>query len=131
VANAFWLVVLLFVPTVLGWAVLGVARMWRWVQSRDPGPVATNQPIERIATDLRRLNAERRELVAQPPGPGRGLRSRALTAAYVDVLTVACRVLEVSPPRVSETGRTTASEISRVESELGEKGLDPRPRGAG
>jgi len=131
VANAFWLVVVLLVPTMLGWAVLGGARLWRGVRSRGRGPVATNQPIERIATDLRRLKAERTKLVGQPPGPGRGVRSQALTAAYVDVLTAACRVLEVPPPRVSAAGRTTATEISRVEAELWMKGLDPRPRGTG
>ena len=60
------------------------------------------------------------------PDAGRGVRSKALRAAYVDVLVSACRMLEVRPPEI-HSGRAAAGEIERVESELRQRGLAVEP----
>jgi hypothetical protein len=125
------LVLAIFLPTLVGLALLAAFRLGRHVAERERerqhGPVPLGPPIEQIAADLRRLNQERRQQVGQGPAPGRGVRSRALTAAYLDVLTTACAVLEVVPPRVRPDGRVVAGEIDRVEAELRERGLDVEP----
>jgi hypothetical protein len=130
VANAVVLVGVLFIPTLLGGLAVGTARLWRRYERRDRGPLPVGPPIERIAADLRRLNGQRGELSRRAPGPGRGMRWRALEAAYVDVLITACRVLEVAPPRASAGGTVAPAEIRRVEIELHGRGLDVRPRPA-
>jgi hypothetical protein len=130
VANAVLLVVVIFIPTLLGGAAVGTARVWRRYHERDRGPRPLGPPIERIAADLRRLNRERWDLSCRASGPGRGVRWRALEAAYVDVLTTACRVLEVVPPRPGGAGTVPRAEIDRVESELHSRGLDVRSRPA-
>jgi hypothetical protein len=122
--NAVVLIGVLLLPTLVGGAVIGAARLWRRWDGRQRGPVPTGPPIERIAADLRRLRGERGDLRQQVPAPGRGVRSRALTAAYVDVLADACRVLEVAPPRVGSSGLAASAEIERVEAELLVHGLD-------
>jgi hypothetical protein len=114
-------------PTLAGVAVIGAVRLGRQVAERERGPVPLGPPIEQIAADLRRLNHERRQQVGRGPAPGRGVRSRALTAAYVDVLTTACEVLEVLPPHLRADGRVTRGEIERVEAELRRQGLDVEP----
>jgi hypothetical protein len=121
------LVLALLLPTLVGASVVGAARLWRRLAARDRGPVALGPPIERIAADLRRLNVERRRQHGRGPTPGRGVRSRALTAAYLDVLHSACRVLEVEPPEV-RAGRVAPGEIDRVESELRRRGLEVEPQ---
>jgi hypothetical protein len=127
-------VVLLFVavllPTLAGAALIAAWRLGRRLAARERGPVALGPPIERIAADLRRLNAERHHQRGRGPTPGRGVRSRALAAAYVDVLDSACRVLDVSPPKV-RAGRVAPGEIDRVESELRQRGLEVEPHRAG
>ena len=130
-ANGVLLVVAVFLPTAFAAALLGACRLGRYLaeRGRERGPVVVGPPIERIAADLRRLNQERRVQVGRGPGPGRGTRFRALTAAYLDVLGSACRVLEVRPPEVGG-GRTTAMEIQRVEHELRLRGLDVDPHRA-
>jgi hypothetical protein len=123
--NAVLLITVLVLPTLLGLAVAGGRRLWQMRDRRSPQPVAMNQPIERIAADLRRLRRQRALHQAEMSRPGRHLRSRALTAAYLDVLAAACRALEVTPPRVPESGRSaSSSEIRRVETELHRRGLD-------
>jgi hypothetical protein len=117
------LVVAVLLPTLAGVALIGAGRLCRRWAARDQGPVALGPPIERIAADLRRLNAERHGQRGRGPAPGRGVRSRALTAAYLDVLDSACRVLEVAPPHV-QAGRVMPGEIDRVESELRQRGLE-------
>ena len=121
------LLVAIALPTLAGAALMGVVRFGRQVAERDRGPVALGPPIEQIAADLRRLNRERRQQVGRGPAPGRGVRSRALTAAYLDVLTTACEVLEVPPPHIRPDGRVAAGEIDRVETELRRRGLDVEP----
>ncbi len=123
--QAVVLIGALLLPTLVGGAVVAGARLWRrWSARRDREPVPLGPPIERIAADLRRLNGQRHVMRRQVPAPGRGVRARALTAAYVDVLTDACRVLEVTPPRASASGVAPGAEIERVEAELRVRGLD-------
>jgi hypothetical protein len=122
--EAVVIVGVLLLPTLIGGALVGTARLWRRWNGRDRGPVPLGPPIERIASDLRRLNGQRLVMRQQVPAPGRGVRARALTAAYVDVLTDACRVLEVAPPRADASGLAASAEIERVEAELLERGLD-------
>jgi hypothetical protein len=122
-ATGLLLVVAVFLPSAFAAALLGTRALWRRAAERQRRPLPVGPPIERIAADLRRLNRERRVQVGRGPAPGRGVRSRALTAAYLDVLGVACRVLEVRPPEVGG-GRTAAMEIARVEDELRRRGLD-------
>ena len=119
------LVGVLLLPTLIGGAMVGSARLWRrWRQRQhEARPTPLGPPIERIAADLRRLNGQRVVMQRQVPAPGRGVRARALTAAYVDVLTDACRVLEVAP-RAGTSGVAATAEIQRVEAELLVRGLD-------
>jgi hypothetical protein len=124
VANAALLVGAILMPTLLGGAVIGAARLWRRFEARDRGPVPMGPPIEHIAADVRRLRDERGQMVSRGPGPGRGVRSRALNAAYVDALTAACRALGTRPPETNGSGPTAMVEIRRVESELRIRGLD-------
>jgi hypothetical protein len=123
------LIVALLLPTLAGVALVGAGRLWRRLAARERGPVPLVPPIERIAADLRRLNVERHQHRGRGPTPGRGVRSRALTAAYLDVLDSACRVLEVAPPQV-RAGRPAPGEIDRVESELRQRGLEVEPHRA-
>jgi hypothetical protein len=124
--QAVVLVGVLLLPTLIGGALVGGARLWqRWCQRQSEArPIPLGPPIERIAADLRRLNGQRMVMQQQVRAPGRGVRARALTAAYVDVLTDACRVLEVAPPRAGTSGVAAPAEIQRVEAELLVRGLD-------
>jgi hypothetical protein len=124
--QAVVLLGVLLIPTLIGGAMIGSARLWRrWdLRRQATRPVPIGPPIERIAADLRRLNGQRVVLQQQVSAPGRGVRARALTAAYVDVLTDACRVLEVAPPRAGTSGVAATAEIQRVEAELLVRGLD-------
>ncbi len=124
VANAALLVGVIMFPTLLGGSVIVAARLWRRFEARDRGPVPLGPPIEHLAADLRRLRDERGQMVRQEPRPGRGLRTRALNAAYIDALTAACRALDATPPQTDGFGPTATVELRRVESELRGRGLD-------
>jgi hypothetical protein len=124
--TAVLLVVALLLPTLVGVALVGARRLYERLAARERGPVPLGPPIERIAADLRRLNVERQQQHGLGPTPGRGVRSRALTAAYLDMLVSACRVLDVGPPEI-HSGRVAAGEIERVELELRQRGLDVEP----
>jgi hypothetical protein len=128
-ANAIALAGVVLFPTLLGCAVLGTLRLWQWLQTRDRRPIPMDLPIERIAADARRLRTQREELLGQAPAPGRRLRTEALDAAYLDTLAAACRALDVPPPPGGASGAGATSEICRVETELGRRGLDVRTHG--
>jgi hypothetical protein len=120
---ALELVAVILFPTAAGFAVLGSIRAFRWFTERHRGPFVTTEPIERLGANLRRLRAELESVENQMGTPAKGLRLRALRAAYVDALSAACQRLEVSPPPTAHAGR---AEIYRVESALRQRGLDVR-----
>jgi hypothetical protein len=127
VANPIVALGVVLFPTILGMTVIGLLRLRRRFQDRrERGreAVPAGPPIERIAADLRRLYRQRTMLAAHSPSPGRGLRTKALNAAYIDVLTSACRALDVGLPQAAPNGLVSDSEIERVEVDLREQGLD-------
>ncbi len=125
----FGMVMVILLPTVLGYGALAAVRFRRTWADRDRaggvGPLGP--PIERIAADLRRINRQRHELRGDHRSHGRALRFRALDAAYHDVLLVACRALEVVPPVVTASGVALPADVHRVEIELQQHGLDVGP----
>ncbi len=82
------------------------------------------EPIERLGARLRRLRAELDATETRSDIPAKHFRLRALRGAYVDVLSVACERLEVSPPPGGE--RAPLAEIYRAEAGLRRSGLDVR-----
>jgi hypothetical protein len=112
--------------------VLGAVRVLRWAGQRRSYPVVV-EPIERLAARLRRLRVQLEDLETRPDVPHKGLRLRALRAAYVDSLITACERLEIKPPVGSQgalprgpADRVPQAEIYRVEAALRERGLDVR-----
>lgn len=89
-------------------------------QWRHVNLVPRHPPIERVASDIRRLRAA---LASLPPGTSY-VRSIGLYRAYDDTLAVACDELEI-PTRLAELpeGRQRELERLRVEYLLGECGL--------
>jgi hypothetical protein len=128
VASVVAVLLVVSIPTLVGGALVGVGKLWRYMAERPRRQqvLPMGPPIERIAADLRRLHGQRHELRNQAPAPGRWIRAQALDWAYTDVLTVACRALDVSPPQVSRSGAALATEIRRAEHQLRECGLDVR-----
>lgn len=120
-------------PTALGFGTLGAIRVLRWAAERRTRPPGT-EPIERLGATLRRLRAELEDLETRPDVPHKGLRLRALRAAYLDALAAACARLEVSSPYdmhgaspgTRPAGRVPLTEIYRMEAALRQRGLDVR-----
>ncbi len=128
--TAFEIVVAILLPTAAGYAVLGSFRAVRWFtewRSDRAAAVATTEPIDRLGATLRRLRAELESVENQMGTPAKGLRLRALRAAYIDALCAACQRLEVGPPPAAQARR---AEISRVEAALRQRGLDVREAAA-
>ena len=118
------LAIAIALPTAIGCALVGGARVWRWAvewrRNRSPVPVL---PIERVGADVRRLRTQLELLENQAPRPGKALRVRALRAAYVDALVEACQCLEVDMARPEHNDRAA---IYRIEAALRSRGLDVR-----
>ena len=118
------LAIAIALPTAIGGALVGGARVWRWAverhRSRRPVP---RWPIERVGADLRRLRTQLELVENQPPRPGKALRVRAQRAAYVDALVEACQRLEVEIARPEHNDRAA---IYRIEAALRGRGLDVR-----
>lgn len=79
------------VPRAIDWVEERINR--RRARFRPSGP-----PVERLASDLRRLSKEIERLETLDE-PGRMLKLRATVAAYDDTLLLSCRTLGVPPPR--------------------------------
>lgn len=113
-------------PTLCGYALViafrAVRGAERWREAHRRAPVV---PIERLATDLRRLHAQLDATETAADLPAKQLRTRAVRAAYVDALGTACRRLDVEPPATSAE-RVPLTEIYRVEAALRARGLDVR-----
>lgn len=122
---ALVLLVLLVSPFVVSAAVNAARRHWERADKHRP--VADALPIERVAADLRRLRAQLEARENRPGLSGKGMRMGAVRLAYVEVLEVACRQLDVQPPRSGPEWQTSLAEIYRVEAQLRERGLDVCP----
>ncbi len=130
VSTAVLLVVAIVLPTVAGCAALGGLRAYRWLAERHRAAHATTVPIERLGADLRRLNAQLAAVENHVAMPGKGVRVRALRAAYVDALSDACGRLQINPPGPGDSAHLALVEIYRVEAALRQRGLDVRDRSA-
>ncbi len=120
--SVAYLVIAVLLPTAAGYLVVGAGRLQARREVRRPA-APTTQSIEHLRDDLRRLH-DLLDVTENASGlRAKNLRCQATRAAYVDVLTAACRQLHVTPP----AGRpATRAEIYRVEAELRELGLDVR-----
>jgi hypothetical protein len=123
-------ILVILLPTALGYGVIALIRALRWAgerrrQAHRPPP----EPMDRLAGTLRRLRAELESLETRTGIPNKNVRVRALRGAYLDALGTACQRLEVSPPRAavpSASRRADQAEIYRVEAALRQRGLDVR-----
>ena len=96
--NGVLLVIVILSPSLLVYALIGTARLWRRMRRETSDRHQWVSRSSASRADLRRLYAERREILGQTRAPGRGSRTRALNGAYLDVLAAACRALDVLPP---------------------------------
>ncbi len=119
------LIALLSLPFVVSGAVRLVRGQWEQIVEQRHPPTA-GRPIEVIAADLRRLRAQLEARENRPGLTGKGMRMGAVRRAYLEVLGVACRQLEVRPPRPAPDWHSCLAEIYRVEAQLRERGLDVR-----
>lgn len=128
VLLAVVLIAMLALPVVL-------PRLGRWAR-RECEQIAEQRrtvrpslvPIERVGADLRRLRAQLEARENRPGATGKGLKMRAVRTAYLQVLTEACRQLDVRPPEQLGQWDVPTAEIYRVEGELRCRGLDVRPQ---
>ena len=120
--------VLLFaLPTAVGFALIGAWRGARWLAEaryRARFQALPPEPIERLEADLRRLRAELEDTETRSSLTAKHHRVQALRGAYLDTLAVACRRLDISPPRGGD--RASQAEIYRVEAALRHGGLEVR-----
>jgi hypothetical protein len=125
------LILVIMLPTALGYGLIALWRgfKWagdrRWSRSAAPEP----EPIERLAANLRRLRAELEGMENRSGVPAKNLRVQALRGAYLDALCAACQRLQVAPPLGAGPAgaeRTRQAEIYRVEADLRQRGLDVR-----
>lgn len=123
---ALAVLILLALPLVVRAGSKRVRREWEKIAEQRRPPTPPAPPIERVGCDLRRLRHELELRENSPGSTGKGLKMAALRQAYVEVLGIACRQLEVMPPRQLGQVQTPLAEIYRVESELRRRGLDVR-----
>ena len=120
--------VLLFaLPTAVGFALIGAWRAARWLAEaryRARFQALPPEPIERLEADLRRLRAELEDTETRSGLTAKHHRVQAVRGAYLDTLAVACRRLDISPPRGGD--RASQAEIYRVEAALRQGGLEVR-----
>jgi hypothetical protein len=123
VVPAIELIMVILLPTAIGFGLIGSVRVARWAAERRSRAPAV-EPIERIGANLRRLRAELEETETRTDLQVKSVRVRALRGAYLDTLAVACTRLGVTPPPRDD--RVRQAEIYRVEAELRQRGLDVR-----
>jgi len=120
------LIGLLALPYLLSAAITLTRRQYELFAEHRRPPSAAELPIEKVTADLRRLRAQLEARENRPGLAGKGMRMGAVRIAYVQVLGIACRQLEVAPPRTGAHWHTPLAEIYRVEAALRERGLDVR-----
>jgi len=129
VSPAIELIIVILLPTALGYGVLGSIRGCRWLAERRlvarsrAHPVAV-EPIERLGARMRRLRAELEATETRSDVPAKGIRLRALRGAYLDLLRVACERLDVAPLPPGDL--VPQADIYRAEAALRQHGLDVR-----
>ena len=109
-----------------GFVLIGVRRAARRLDEARraaPPPPPPPVPVERLAADLRRLRADLENTETQSGRIAKHHRVQALRGAYLDVLSAACRQLDVVPPSGEQA---PLAEIYRVEAALRQRGLDVR-----
>jgi hypothetical protein len=117
------LIIALAAMPVVGCALIGA---WRGAQRlaearrRPPAP----EPLDRLEADLRRLRAELEDTETRAGLTAKNHRVQALRGAYLDVLAVACRRLDVPPPRGGD--QAPLVEVYRAEEALRHRGLHVR-----
>lgn len=107
-------------------AFLGLVRVVEWWSRVDVlpwrrtaavgAPRAYGPPLQRIVSDLRRLEQEYLQ-VERSDVPAKAFRLQAVSLAYDDTLVEACRVLELPPPQrpLSAVDRVQAqAELARA-----------------
>jgi hypothetical protein len=122
---AEWLVACALMPAA-GCALLGVRRAARLLdEARRQAPPSPPPPVpvERLLADLRRLRADLEATETRDGLVAKHHRVQALRGAYLDVLSAACRQLDVTPPSGDHAPQ---AEIYRVEAALRQRGLDVR-----
>ena len=125
------LILVILLPTAIGYGVVGLVRGFRWAGDRNWSrrQVPEPEPIERLAANLRRLRTQLEDMETRSDVTAKHLRLQALRGAYVDALGTACQRLEVGPPMSADAAgseRAHQADIYRVEAELRQRGLDVR-----
>jgi hypothetical protein len=125
------LVLVILLPTAIGYGLIGLVRGFRWAgeRRRSRAGIPEPEPLERLTANLRRLRAELEDLENRTGVPAKNLRLQALRGAYVDALGTACQRLNVGPLVEAGPpggGRARQAEIYRVEAALRQRGLDVR-----
>ena len=120
-----WVITVALMPTA-GFAAIGACRAaQRLGEGRRVAPPP--EPIDQLAADLRRLRADLEDTETRAGLTAKYHRVQALRGAYLDVLSAACRRLDVAPPPGDEA---PLAEIYRVEAALRQRGLDVRETAA-
>jgi hypothetical protein len=127
VSTVALFLVAIALPTLAVGALIGAWRAAGWLgeaRSRARYQALPPEPTERLEADLRRLRAELEDTETRSSLTAKHHRVQALRGAYVDVLSSACRRLDISPPQGGD--RAPQAEIYRVEAALRQRGLDVR-----
>ena len=126
-STVFLFLFAIALPTAAVFALIGAWRVAGWLgeaRSKARFKALPPEPIERLEADLRRLRAELEATETRSSLTAKYHRVQALRGAYADVLSSACRRLDISPPQGGD--RASQADIYRVEAALRQRGLDVR-----
>jgi hypothetical protein len=121
-----WVVELIIALAAMPVAAFALIGAWRGAhllaeaRRRPPSP----EPLARLEAHLRRLRAELEDTETRAGLTAKNHRVQALRGAYLDLLTAACRRLDVPPPRGGD--QAGLAEIYRAEEALRQRGLRVR-----